>query len=44
MGAGAGWADAMDETSRDAAVTTRNLENGIKVTGLKIRDRRVGKA
>jgi hypothetical protein len=34
-GTGAGWADASDENASDAAVTTRNLENGINVTGLK---------
>ena len=34
-GAGAGWADARDENASDAAATTRNLENGINVTGVK---------
>ena len=35
MGAGAGWADAREENASDAAVTTRNLENRINVTGKK---------
>jgi hypothetical protein len=35
MGAGAGWAEARDEKANDAAMTTRNLENRINVTGPK---------
>jgi hypothetical protein len=34
-GAGAGWAIATDESSSDAATTTKNLGNGINVTGSK---------
>ena len=34
-GAGAGWAIATEESTTDAAMTTKNLGNGINVTGSK---------
>jgi len=34
-GAGAGWAIATEVSTSDAATTTKNLGNGINVTGSK---------